>query len=557
MNSSRTFMSIQSSSRSSSPPQIARAFAALALLLLLVSVSRPAHAQDKRAEAAARDALKKSQGDFRQSAFEDAIIRLQRALKTCAPAKCSAATRAQLQRDVGVMQFRRGKRDTAVISFTEALALDPNVELTGAYAAPDVRGVWDPLKEEAAAVASQPAGDFVHTPVSEQASNTPVPVYVEYEGSSALKSVSVKYRPRGATDWKRIELARRGKGWGGLIPCADVAAGLMQYYVQGFDEGGSPSALSGSVKRPYLVPIRVAISSPPPSLPGAAPPSKCADTSDCPPGMAGCAEAAGGSSEGQACEDDSQCSVGKCEKGHCASEKTESSTPGAYARVWLGVSASIDLARLRQDADVCKLTTSGIPYNASGYYCTNPDSTDFPSRQSSAENDTLTRGNSGAVPAGFTAGNIRVMVSFDYALSANFLLGARLGYVLGTYPGDAAVRDKHGFNTPIHAEARGTYLFGDAPLAKSGFAPFAFVGAGVAAFTAKTSTVVQQTGIPGTKQVDAWLTGGPGFVALGVGVRYAFSRRVAFSLALKGSAAFGSARLFPTLAPEVALQYGF
>jgi hypothetical protein len=68
---------------------------------------------------------------------------------------------------------------------------------------------------------------------------------------------------------------------------------------------------------------------------------------------------------------------------------------------------------------------------------------------------------------------------------------------------------------------------------------------------------VQQTGIPGTKQVDAWLTGGPGFVALGFGIRYAFSPRVAFSLALKGSEAFGSARLFPTLAPEVALQYGF
>jgi hypothetical protein len=64
----------------------------------------------------------------------------------------------------------------------------------------------------------------VHTPVSEQASNTPVPVYVEYEGSSALKSVSVKYRPRGATDWKRIELARTLSAWLGSDRAVMLAA---------------------------------------------------------------------------------------------------------------------------------------------------------------------------------------------------------------------------------------------------------------------------------------------------------------------------------------------
>jgi hypothetical protein len=118
------------------------------------------------------------------------------------------------------------------------------------------------------------------------------------------------------------------------------------------------------------------------------------------------------------------------------------------------------------------------------------------------------------------------------------------------------VHDGHAFGAPIHLELRGTYLFGDRPLTHSGFAPLLFVAGGIGEFDASTTVGVVTTGVPGVRPMLAWQTGGPGFVAVGAGVRYAFSPRVAFSAALKASGAFGGG-FFATGAPELGLQYGF
>lgn len=532
------------------------AFAAFVALLGAGLAPREAFAEDRRVESAAKDAMRKAQADFADSAFDDAILRLKRAIKACTPARCTATTRAALQRDLGVMQLKKGKRDTALIAFGEAAKLDPKITLTGPYATPDVRAAWDSLRDEASGV--QPSGDFVHTPAAEQAVRTPIPVYVEYEGSAPLTSVVVKYKGAGATEFTKIDLARRGKGWGGLIPCADVTEGTMRYYVQGFDSSGSPIALSGSPKKPHFVPVRAAISGRAPSLPGASPPATCSDTSDCPPGMAGCGAASSESSGGERCENDAQCATGSCVRGVCSG-----GTPGKplaaddYERVWIGVSGSLDFVSLPAADDVCKLTSQGLPGNSAGYYCTNPDGTDFPSRASAAENGTLTQGKSGHVDSRFARGDVRVLLTFDYALTPSLLVGARLGYVAGGYPGSAASRDGRGFTTPVHVELRGTYLFGETPLMHNGFAPLVMAGLGAAPTDGNSPSAVGETGVPGQKQVLAWRTSGPLFAFVGVGTRYAFSPRIAFSMALKVAGAFGGGGFLPSVAPEVALQYGF
>ena len=55
----------------------------------------------------------------------------------------------------------------------------------------------------------------------------------------------------------------------------------------------------------------------------------------------------------------------------------------------------------------------------------------------------------------------------------------------------------------------------------------------------------------------AWTSGGPVFVALGGGARYALSPRAVFSAGIKLSGAIGPTGLLPTMAPEIALQCGF
>lgn len=535
-----------------------RALVSLVVFALAVLVSSRALAQDRRIEAGAKDAMKRARADFSAADYDGALARLLKATRACGTIRCSAPTRAQLLRDTGVMQVRRGNTSKAAQLFAEALKVDRRIELLPPYDAPDVRAIWSGKSAESGIDESpQPTGDFVHTPAPEQLVNVPVPVYVEYGGSDRVASVVVKYRGAGDTVWKQTPLPKLGRGWGALLPCDGSKPGVLRYYVQGFDAGGSPNALSGDPKQPFHVVVRQKIVSDPPSLPGRAPPASCGAGAgvEAPP-------AEKPANEGPLeCIDDSQCNGGVCTDGRCAVpvERHEEEARTNYAHLWIGVSLSMDVAWLPNGADVCKLSSGAAPLNAQGYYCTNPgDGSDFPSHSSPAENDSLAHpGTAGQVNGGPAIGNVRFLGSIDYAFNPHILVGARFGLVTHGYTGSAAVSQGKAFGPPIQGEVRGTYLFGDKPLTHAGFAPMVFVDAGVGKFDAVRDVNVTETGIAGTLPKRAWRTGGPIFAGAGGGLRYQFSQRIAFTAALKVAFAFGGNGLFDTLGPEVALQYGF
>jgi hypothetical protein len=227
-----------------------------------------------------------------------------------------------------------------------------------------------------------------------------------------------------------------------------------------------------------------------------------------------------------------------------------------YERLWIGAAGALDLVVLPSGVDLCKLTSTGAPANGSHAYCTNPDGSDFPTHATSAQNDALVAGRAGGVHGGLQLGDVRAMLAVDYALSPSLLVGVRVGYVRNTYPGTVAVVDGRAFGHPLHAEARVTYLFGDGPLARVGFAPMVFVGGGISEFDGHLASNVTSTGIAGSHPVNVWITDGPGFVTLGGGLRYGFSLRAAFTAAVRANAAFPGNGLLPTAGPEVGFQYG-
>ena len=506
-----------------------RIVAALACVLAVTTSARAVTAEDKKTESAAKDALKKAADEVAGGKHDAAIARLQKALDACGASKCSESTKAQLSEDL------------------------------------------DAAKEEAvAATAPHPSGDFGHTPPAMQAVRTPLPIFFEYSGRAKIATATLRYKGTGMREYKRIALSKMQGGWGGVIPCADVARGVMRYYVQGASSDGSPVAGNGSARDPYSVPIRSKISGEAPSLPGSSPPTTCGEgggdgavtssgAGDGPRGIAPSEQPRKKLDVGQACDEAAQCDSGRCKAGECvdADVKREEAA-GDYARIWVGVSGSIDFIALPAVDDVCKLTSQGAPANAGGYYCTHPDGADFPNRAGPAENATLAKGNAGSAPGGVVGRDVRAMVSVDYALSANFLLGARLGWVFNSYPGSAAQHDGHGFSTPIHLELRATYLFGNAPLARSGLAPYVFAGGGATQLDAATTVMVTQNGIAGQRPMQAWVVAGPLFFALGGGARYAFSPRSAFLGGVRFIGAFGGAAgMVSSFAPEIAFQYGF
>lgn len=533
--------------------RVARAALGVALTAALVLAAPRAHAENRRVEAAARHALHKAADEFLALKYDKAIMRLSRAISACGRNRCTEKTHAQLLRDRGTMLLAKGDKSRAMTDFVAALKIAPTLELNPDYATRASRAAWTEARQSVIGL-TQPTGDFQHTPAAEQQVHTPLPVYVEEQGET-LARVIVRYRGEGMGEFRTAELKRLGKGWGGAIPCAAVEAGMMRYYVLGYDAHGEPVANSGNVHHPFMVPIRDTISAAAPHLPGRPAPEQCEDCSEHPESCGRQEESRGGL--GAVCDVDAQCESGACRDGRCIASAPAQSGGTTYARFWFGVSVSMDLVGTGGSTDVCKLDPTAAPLNSDGYYCTNPDGTDFPTRETPDENGTLGQGDAGQASGGLFGGDVRVMGSFDYALNANFLLGARLGYALAAYPGQAASKDGRELPVPIHLEARATVVFGESALSDLGFAPMAFAAAGISNFDAGQTVMVTQSGIPGQLPKVAWRVGGPGFIALGGGFRYALSQRVAFSAAAKFTAALGATGFLPTIGPEIALQYGF
>lgn len=577
----------------------------IGLAVALTFVAVPALAQNAKVEAAAKALQKKAMDeDYLATEFAKAAEKLDKAVAACGNDKCSAAIRAALHRDLGVVQIGgQIDKEKGIGNFVAAIKLDPATALDPDLRTKDLDAAFAEAKKRAGAGGGgggggaagggggggggQPAGDFVHEPAAEQQVRTPIPVYVEYGGEEQLVKVIARYKGFGMTDWKTVELKKMGeKGWGGLLPCVDVQQGTTQYYIQGFNAANDPVAVGGDRNNAYKVKVTREKVAEPPHLPNQSAPTQCADTGDCPPNFPGCKSAKGGAvvgppeptgkDGGEFCEEDSECKSKECKNSKCTD--FEGGGDHKVRKLWIGVSVAFDYTLVPSADDVCKLNPPSDPnaplqpINGSNYYCVNGDGSDYPFRpvqsqaQTSAgqENNRLVVGTSDKVSGGGAFGNIRVMASIDYALNMNILLGARLGYVLNTYPGQAAKDDGKAFRPPVHLELRGTYLFGKDALTKK-VAPYAMVGAGVSTFeTAVKVSVVENPNPLGTppttgktaKDVDAWQIAGPGFLTFGGGARIGLSERAAFMLGARINLAFGYA-FAPSIGPDLGIIFGF
>jgi hypothetical protein len=604
------------------------------LVAFMTLVSPPAMGSDPNIEKQVQALQKKAiEEDNLNLNYPEAIKKLATGISKCAGDKCSPALKGALYRDLGAMLILGGSAEDGRAAFAKALGLDPSLELDPAYKTPVLDGLWNEVKRKTGStgggggagevttttppeggIAQQPTGDFAHVPPGAQLVRTPLPVYAEYLGTDKLVRVVVKYRGAGMSDWKPVELRKLSTGYGGLIPCKDVAEGKMQYYIQGFGTSEDPVAASGSRTKPFTVAIKTELSGPPPSLPDQEPPKQCPQTvggTDCPPDFPGChatkkaagddcarnGECESGScasgkcaekkGEGDECDNDNECASGSCSDGKCTAQKkgsgdscdsddecssgsckegkcneSGSSKPGKFRRIWIGIAGSFEVVALPASDNVCLLDANASPVNTVGYQCLDPGtSTNFPPIVNGKRNSMINANIQGpgpgnrvgdAVGGGFALANVRLTVSFDYALTMNILIGARAGYVLFT---DPATSLGAAF-APIHLEARGTFLVGKDALTKS-IAPLFLVAAGAGEFDASIGVVVQmKDGSP--RNENAWITAGPIFAAAGAGLRFLIAPTVAATVAIKGQGAFGgSAGALFSVAPELGVQLGF
>ena len=237
------------------------------LRLLLV-----ASAQSRVNEGAARALDKKAmEEDYLNTDFDKAVDKLNQAIAKCGSDKCGVPLRGQLKRDLSAVHSAAGHKDLALAAMTDAFKIDAGLQLDPNYKTKELEVIYAEAKKAAASGGGggpPPAGDFTHTPVTEQQVRTPVPIYVEYTGSETLKRVIAKYKGLGMTEWKSLELKSIGSGFGATTACADVQAGDFAYYIQGFNEANDPVASSGDRTNPFHVNVKTGAVSDPPHLPG-------------------------------------------------------------------------------------------------------------------------------------------------------------------------------------------------------------------------------------------------------------------------------------------------
>jgi hypothetical protein len=479
----------------------------IAALLLRVAAAAAAP-KDTEAEELAKKAI---YTDYLGTKFPEAEKKLNKAIALCKPAAaCSAKVRARIFCDLGIVYIGGMNRvDDGKAQFVEALKQDPAVAPDADLVSPEIEAAFAEVKKTPTGDApadtkpqapppppSSGSGDLNHTPPTEQATLTPLPLYAEMPPAQNAARVQLSYKPFGATEWKALEMKPTGKGFGVEIPCVEIgsAQGDLSYYIQAFDAAQNLVSWSGTRAAANKVAIRVSLQGEPPHLPGQPPPARCPDTGDCPPEFPGCH---GAKEPPPSCDPASP---------DCVPEK-----PPARKN-WISLAIQQDFLFLSGSPTTC---AGGSGSAWSGYDCFTGSTYygDTPYPQSGDQ-----------VRGGPNVATTRLLAGYDRALGS-FTIGVRLGYAFRggpTTPGLSAF-------LPFHGELRAAYWFGADPFARTGPRPYLVVGGGVAQVDSSVSVIIYKnaTDYAANTQtkLDAWRKSGTGFVGGGVGMMLAVTPR--------------------------------
>jgi len=526
------------------------------------------------AQAAPKDAAAMSKIDeainihYLATEFDKAEGILLGVIKACGN-ECSPSVTARAWMYIGIVRGG-GKQDLqgASAAFQSAKNLDPNVQLDAALATPEVQEKFDEVVGTGAApepattesvpeapVASQ-EGTCTPAESSEIQTRRPIPVSCTAP-PSAIKGV-LAFKEPGATEFTNLPMKLEQGTLRAPIPCsATNTAGVLHYYVALQNAAGTTVAAIGDPTNPMEFSIVQSTTQAPPAFPGSAPPARCAEEVECPPGMPGCTPSGGGGwgdsctpaapcqkglycaagtcESAPSCDLDSDCDSGRCRDGFCDMGEAEGES-ATFPKVWFGIHFAPDLYFSPGEKSVCSAgnVTSGA------YTCYVAGSTNQPLSEGLA-----TGPDSGQIGSGFVLATMRVLLSADYALTSNVTMGGRLGFAFGGGPpsveyvnGQPALSTKF---LPIHAELRGAYWFKS--LGEAGLHPYVHVGGGMAQVDAKKTNdlrvpqrdpdnpdqylldangnVVTQVG-----KYDVYKKMGQGFATLGGGVVFPLGDRM-------------------------------
>jgi hypothetical protein len=467
------------------------------------------------------------EADYLATDMKAAVAKLQTALRLCKKAKCKSDLLAQTHANLGIV-YAAGlnQHSEAVEAFKEALRLAPDITPDPNFVTSGVQKAFDEAKGGGAPKAERGAlPELRETAWTEQATFTPVPVYVELPEGVDATGAAVRYRGPGESAWSDVVLEAHATGFGGYIPCSAVQrAGELHYFVTAFDENLETVATAGFAQAPRKVQLVNAVSGTQPALPGADPPATCPRTA---PRLT--------------CASDADCAeLQTCRNQQCVDrdDVVESASGAATARKrnWLGLLVSPDFMLMQATDDACSVQAQDS--GNVGCFFREPSRFDFGLAADQQGGNTIS--------SGFTPlGTLRFLLAYERLLGTRVVAGIRVGYTHFGTPEDFV---------PLHAEARFAFHFRDDGFAEPGLRPYLFAGGGYGPAAGRVSVeVIDDRNRKHT--LDAYQTAGPGFATLGLGAQYAVTPALALVLEVGGRAMLPE--FAAVLGPHLGVAYGF
>jgi hypothetical protein len=422
--------------------------------------------------------------------------------------------------------------------------------------------------------------------VTEVETRRPIPVQCKTD--EEVTAVELRYKAFGAETWKSVAMVHKGNSFRAQIPCdATQTAGTLKLYVHGKNPKGDDVVNWGTKSQPIEIALAEQSAAEPPSYDDADAPARCAAKEICPPDFPGCdsGKQSGGTKDwGVACDNSAECKAGllcmdgtcetapsctttadcpsgTCINGKCGVEAGSDPESGPAKKWWIGVHFALDAAFVPGGDNICM----GDTQTTGNWACYQSGST-----TNTYDPEFFKTTAVGKVGGGAVLATKRILLSIDRVLTPNITVGARVGYALGggppanrlvTYNDDETIKtvDNEGKAFfPFHLEARAAYWFGKNVFGKKGLRPYVHVGGGVAQVDAKVviKTIDKDTNMPpGTVYTaDAWKKMGTGFITVGGGGVYAFTRNVGFQLNLNAMILLGAGGT--VLEPSGGLVFG-
>ena len=466
--------------------------------------------------------------DYLNTKFDDAISKLEKALKACGSKGCSDEVVAKLNVGLGVIHGG-GKNDNAKAKkyFVAAFEADKDAEPLEFYMTDKLKELFEEARGEAGGDDDDDddddddgpkgddddddddvGGDLDWEAPEEALVNYPLPIFIKVPDNLGAESVKVKYKPFGGTSWQSLKTKKMKGGFGGVIPCAEVTTtGDLKLYVLVKDDEGDSIATAGTSKRPVVIDIKNKIDGDQPSLPGEKPPEQCMTAADCPPDFPGCKPSGaggGGKGWGASCEDSDECRDGLiclngfCEQGEGDDDDDDDDDDGEAPRHYISLGAQFDLQTIQSADNVCGFADgagSGFNQELTNYFCYYNDGRgEFLGKPS--------EGDFNQVQGGLGFAGVRLLAGYDFRIWEGLMVGGRFGFIIGGQPGTGDAEERFNDCTdaaeagngdpddchqskatsfiPAHIELRASYYFpGPMGFMDGLIRPYGFVGFGI------------------------------------------------------------------------------